>query len=87
MPRGTPPQDLVWLKDPDGVYLSCNPRLERFFGATEAEIVEACRAEFGVIPFVLNLINPKNVVLGKDLLPLQAAHSHSQSKPMPLWIG
>jgi len=30
--------DLVWLKDPDGVYLACNPRFERFFGATEAEI-------------------------------------------------
>jgi PAS domain S-box-containing protein len=31
--------DLVWLKDPEGVYLACNPRFERFFGATEAEIV------------------------------------------------
>ncbi|MBI4772685.1 MAG: PAS domain-containing protein [Deltaproteobacteria bacterium] len=31
--------DLVWLKDPDGVYLSCNARFERFFGAREAEIV------------------------------------------------
>ncbi|MCX7173241.1 MAG: PAS domain S-box protein [Proteobacteria bacterium] len=31
--------DLVWLKDPEGVYLGCNPQFERFFGATEAEIV------------------------------------------------
>lgn len=31
--------DLVWLKDPQGVYLFCNPRFERFFGATEADIV------------------------------------------------
>jgi len=31
--------DLVWLKDPDGVYLSCNPRFESFFGASEQEIV------------------------------------------------
>ncbi len=31
--------DLVWLKDPDGLYISCNPRFERFFGAKEAEIV------------------------------------------------
>ncbi|MCP4693336.1 MAG: PAS domain S-box protein, partial [Desulfobacterales bacterium] len=30
--------DLIWLKDPDGVYLSCNPEFERFFGAKEAEI-------------------------------------------------
>ncbi len=31
--------DLVWLKDPDGVYLSCNPTFESFFGAGEEEIV------------------------------------------------
>ncbi len=31
--------DLVWLKDPEGVYLACNPQFERFFGAKEAEIV------------------------------------------------
>jgi PAS domain S-box-containing protein len=31
--------DLVWLKDPDGVYLTCNPKFERFFGAKQSEIV------------------------------------------------
>ncbi len=31
--------DLVWLKDTDGVYLSCNPMVERLFGASQAEIV------------------------------------------------
>ncbi len=31
--------DLVWLKDPDGVYLACNSRFEQFFGAREVEIV------------------------------------------------
>jgi PAS domain S-box-containing protein len=31
--------DLVWLKDRNGVYLGCNRKFERFFGATEAEIV------------------------------------------------
>jgi diguanylate cyclase (GGDEF)-like protein/PAS domain S-box-containing protein len=31
--------DLVWLKNADGVYLACNPRFERFFGAQEADIV------------------------------------------------
>jgi PAS domain S-box-containing protein len=31
--------DLIWLKDPEGVYLACNPMFERFFGAREAEIV------------------------------------------------
>lgn len=31
--------DLIWLKDPDGVYMSCNSMFGRFFGAKEAEIV------------------------------------------------
>jgi PAS domain-containing protein len=31
--------DLVWLKDPKGVYLACNHRFEQFFGASEREIV------------------------------------------------
>ena len=31
--------DLVWLKDPEGVYLTCNPTFERFFGAQEADII------------------------------------------------
>jgi len=31
--------DLVWLKDADGVYLSCNPMVEKLFGAKEADIV------------------------------------------------
>ena len=30
--------DLVWLKDPEGIYLSCNKRFEQFFGADEASI-------------------------------------------------
>ena len=31
--------DLVWLKNPQGEYLACNPAFERFFGAREADIV------------------------------------------------
>jgi PAS domain S-box-containing protein len=31
--------DLIWLKDPDGIYLSCNSRFERFFGAREQDII------------------------------------------------
>ena len=30
--------DLVWLKDPNGVYLTCNPLFEQLYGATESEI-------------------------------------------------
>ena len=31
--------DLIWIKDPNGVYLACNPTFERFFGAKESDIV------------------------------------------------
>ncbi len=31
--------DIIWLKDKDGVYLSCNSMFERFFGARETDIV------------------------------------------------
>ncbi len=31
--------DLVWMKDADGTYLTCNIAFERFFGAREAEII------------------------------------------------
>jgi len=31
--------DLIWLKDPNGVYLACNPAFERLYGASEREIV------------------------------------------------
>jgi PAS domain S-box-containing protein len=31
--------DLLWLKDPDGVYLACNPRFEAFFGVTKDKII------------------------------------------------
>jgi len=31
--------DLIWLKDKNGVYLACNRRFERFFGAKEKDIV------------------------------------------------
>jgi diguanylate cyclase (GGDEF)-like protein/PAS domain S-box-containing protein len=31
--------DLIWLKDPDGIYLACNPVFERFFGASQAQII------------------------------------------------
>lgn len=30
--------DLVWLKDSDGVFLSCNAKFERLFGAKESQI-------------------------------------------------
>jgi len=31
--------DLVWLKDTNGIYISCNSAFERLFGAKEADII------------------------------------------------
>jgi diguanylate cyclase (GGDEF)-like protein/PAS domain S-box-containing protein len=31
--------DMIWLKDVNGVYIACNPRFERFFGAKEKDII------------------------------------------------
>ncbi|MGZ8270531.1 MAG: bifunctional diguanylate cyclase/phosphodiesterase [Methylophilus sp.] len=31
--------DLIWLKDPNGVYLACNAAFERLYGAKEADII------------------------------------------------
>ncbi len=31
--------DLVWLKDEEGVYIACNRMFERFYGASESDIV------------------------------------------------
>lgn len=38
--------DLIWLKDPDGIYLACNARFETFFGAAEASIVGRRDSDF-----------------------------------------
>ncbi len=31
--------DLVWLKDPDGIFLACNHRFELLYGAPESEVL------------------------------------------------
>jgi PAS domain S-box-containing protein len=31
--------DLVWLKDQDGLYIDCNPSVERLFGARKSDII------------------------------------------------
>ncbi len=38
--------ELIWLKDPAGVYLACNPAFARFLGRQEAEIVGHRDEEF-----------------------------------------
>jgi len=31
--------DLIWLKNPEGVYLECNPALERFYGLSRNTVI------------------------------------------------
>lgn len=38
--------DLIWLKDPDGRYIFCNPRFERLYGASAEHIAGRLDADF-----------------------------------------
>ncbi|NRT55720.1 PAS domain S-box protein [Sphaerotilus uruguayifluvii] len=38
--------DLVWLKDPDGLYLACNRRFEQFYGQPESGILGRSDRDF-----------------------------------------
>lgn len=38
--------DLIWLKDTEGVYMSCNHMFERFFGTTEKNIIGKTDCDF-----------------------------------------
>ena len=40
--------DMVWLKDPDGAYLFCNPPFERLVGRTEEQLIG--QTDFSVAP-------------------------------------
>ena len=31
--------DPIWVKDPNGVYITCNPRFEQLYGETEENII------------------------------------------------
>ena len=59
--------DLVWLKDPNGVYLNCNPPFERLFGAKKAEIVGKTDYDFVAQPLADSFreYDQKAIVAGK----------------------
>ncbi len=44
--------DLVWLKDPEGRYLGCNRRFEKFFGAPVGELVGKTDEDFADTQFI-----------------------------------
>ncbi|MBK1653292.1 PAS domain-containing protein [Allochromatium vinosum] len=43
--------DLVWLKDTQGVYLTCNARFERLYGASESQIIG--KTDYDFVPRTL----------------------------------
>ena len=63
--------DLVWLKDPKGVYLACNPAFERLYGAPEAEIVGKTDYDF-VDP------DSADTFRSNDRLALETAHVNKE---------
>jgi len=56
--------DLVWVKDREGVYLTCNHAFERFFGATESEIVG--KSDFDFVDSALAEFFRKNDQVAMD---------------------
>ncbi|MCB1956635.1 MAG: PAS domain S-box protein [Rhodocyclaceae bacterium] len=44
--------DLVWLKDPEGRYLGCNRRFEKFFGVPVSELVGKTDEDFADTQFI-----------------------------------
>jgi PAS domain S-box-containing protein len=61
--------DLVFMKDPKGIYLACNKRFEDFFGATEKEIVGKTDYDF----------------VDKELADFFREHdTHAMNSPAPL---
>ncbi|WFS63161.1 PAS domain S-box protein [Pseudodesulfovibrio thermohalotolerans] len=58
--------ELVWVKDPDGVYLFCNRRFERFYGAGEADIVGRTDYDFVDVALAdsVRLLDRKTIASG-----------------------
>jgi PAS domain S-box-containing protein len=65
--------DLIWLKDADGVYLSCNRKFERLYGAREADIVG--KTDYDFVDKALADFFRQN-----DMVAIQAGHSVSNEE-------
>ena len=69
--------DYIWLKSPDGIYLSCNKMFTQFFGAPEAEIIGKSDYDFvdkELADFFwandLNAVNAKKPVVNEEWITL-----------------
>jgi diguanylate cyclase (GGDEF)-like protein/PAS domain S-box-containing protein len=68
--------DLMWLKDPQGVYLACNSRFETFFGHSEQEIVG--KTDYDFVPKAL-----ADLFRANDLKVLESGKSHTNEERVP----
>lgn len=61
--------DLVWMKDKEGTYLACNHAFEKFFGATEHEIIGKTDYDF-VDPTLADFFRKKDkeAIKKKDII-------------------
>jgi PAS domain S-box-containing protein len=55
--------DLVWLKDTQGVYLACNPVFERYYGAPEAHIVGKTDFDFVAPELAQSFVDSDRIAL------------------------
>jgi len=67
--------DLVWLKNADGVYLACNPQVERFFGVKEADILGKTDYDF-VAPVLADMFR------ANDRAAQKAGRPHSNEEAL-----
>ncbi len=65
--------ELVWLKNPDGVYLSCNSKFEKLYGAPASEIIG--KTDYDFVSREMADFFRKN-----DLLAIKAGHPVSNEE-------
>ncbi|MFW9617387.1 PAS domain S-box protein [Aquabacterium sp.] len=58
--------DLVWMKDPDGVYMFCNPGFEPLCGAPEADVVGRRDEAFVPTPVAEAFRKDDRIAMGRD---------------------
>ncbi len=57
--------DLIWLKDKNGVYITCNPEFEKYFGKKHSEII-------GKTDYDITSVEVSNFYKKRDLIAMQA---------------
>ncbi|MBB1072804.1 EAL domain-containing protein [Rhodoferax sp. 4810] len=71
--------DLVWLKDPQGKYLSCNYRFEDFVGHKEAEIIG--KTDYDFVSKELG-----DLFRANDLIVINSNAAHTNEEKVPFAV-